>query len=74
MDSRYPGVYRAIVQDNTSTDMQVQIPQLFGSAYITARSCLPPGWTGTLPALGSLVWVAFEGGEARFPVWLGVLT
>lgn len=69
--TQYPGVYRAVVLGNASPQLLVQVPQLFGVATISARSCLPPGWTGTLPALGSQVWVGFEGGEARFPVWLG---
>lgn len=70
----YPGLYRGIVQDNTSKTLMVSIPQLFGLAFIAARSCLPPDWDGDLPALDSMVWVAFEGGEGRFPVWLGVVS
>lgn len=72
--TQYPGVYRAVVFGNADPQLLVQVPQLFGVATISARPCLPPGWTGDLPALGSQVWVSFEGGEARFPVWLGAVT
>lgn len=71
--SSHPGVYKAIVISNTSSTLGVQVPQLFGTAVITAAPLTTPG-TSVVPAIGSQVWVAFQNGEGRFPVWLGAVS
>lgn len=69
------GLYRATVI-NTADPMQrlrlqVSMPEL-GTVHPWALACIsvqPP----TMPAVGTLVWIMFEGGNADKPVWLGML-
>jgi hypothetical protein len=52
--------------------IQVTVPTVAGASAVWAQSCLPPAWSGELPAPGDGIWVMFEGGDAQSPVWLGV--
>jgi hypothetical protein len=63
-----PGVYRAkVVSPFNAGQCVVQIPQVFGKAQVTVTS-----FSGaTLPLNLEWGWVAFEGGVAEFPVWMG---
>ncbi len=66
------GVYLAIVTSRPDPHMrvQVQVPALNISGE-WARACVPVGSTAT-PLTQSRVWVMFEGGDTRQPVWIGV--
>ena len=72
-------VYRATVTDTVDPQgkgrIQVTIPAV-ATAVQWAAVCLPTAvGSGAvqLPEVGSAVWVAFEGGDASRPVYLGVL-
>jgi len=77
---RYYGKYRGTVIDNVDAQNQgrlmVQVPALSNVVPSTwALPCLP--FAGivsgffVLPALQSAVWVEFEGGDIRKPIWTG---
>ena len=73
------GLYRAIVTDTDDPQgqsrVQVTIPDVSEEVQ-WAMVCLPHVVNGSavqLPEVGSAVWVAFEGGDASRPVYLGVL-
>ena len=73
---QFGGLYRGVVHDVRDPlgqgRLRVRIPQLFGQdvtewawpvQYSTAELALPE--------VGQGVWVAFESGDAGFPIWLG---
>jgi hypothetical protein len=73
---RFYGTYRGIVFDNRDPSnlgrLRVTIPQLLGStptewAWPKETSYLKP----EKPPVGQGVWIAFEGGDPLFPVWIG---
>ncbi len=77
---RYYGKYRGIVLDNVDPLNQgrilAQVPALSNVVPSSwALPCLP--FAGTLsgffvvPAIDSAVWVEFEGGDIRKPLWTG---
>ena len=75
----YFGLYRATVTDTDDPQgqsrIQVTIPAVSATVQ-WAMVCLPyvvNSSTAQLPGVGSAVWVAFEGGDASRPVYLGVL-
>jgi uncharacterized protein involved in type VI secretion and phage assembly len=73
----YYGLYRGAVVDNQDPEqrkrLKVQIPQILGKSISPwALSCLPNSG-GSVPVVGAIVWVMFEGGDADRPVWIGVL-
>lgn len=73
---KFYGLYRGICIDNADPKeklrIRVQIPQLFGGSVTNwAEACVPVG-AEEPPLPGSPVWVAFDGGDPNFPVWLGV--
>lgn len=70
------GVYQGLVVDRadplTRSRLRVRLPALGDDVAMWAAACLPAGARGELPEVGDQVWVAFEGGDPSFPVWLGV--
>jgi hypothetical protein len=74
--NRFYGIYRGIVAHNVDPlgqmRLQVQVPQVLGQNAVWAMPCIPAG-AATLPAVGRLVWVAFEGGDPNYPVWMGTI-
>lgn len=57
-------------QDNMGS-VVVTLPTIFGpTAQITARACLPYGHF-FIPAVGTMVWVEFEGGDKDYAIWTG---
>lgn len=75
--ARSRGVYRAVVDDAhdplSRWRLHVTVPGA-GGVSGWAEACLPPMPAGlfALPEAGCLVWVQFEDGDRRRPVWTGV--
>jgi Type VI secretion system/phage-baseplate injector OB domain len=73
------GLYRAIVVDNADPErlgrVKVAVPSVMGAGQAAwAMPCVPYGGVRQrkpVPAAGTPVWVAFEGGDIAKPVWLG---
>jgi uncharacterized protein involved in type VI secretion and phage assembly len=74
------GKYRGVVQSNGDPLMlgrvQVSVPAVYGTATSGwALPCMPFGGSGmgfsALPSVGALVWVEFEQGDPRKPIWSG---
>lgn len=74
--SSLPGLYRALVVDTDDPQgrqrLRISIPSIVGFGELWALPCRSPG-SRALPKVGASVWVAFEAGDVRSPVWLGVL-
>lgn len=73
----FPGLYRATVVNNADPTKQylldLKIPALFGDEIVEdVNPCLPPLANPLKPKHGTTVWVMFENGNARMPVWMGV--
>ena len=72
----YAGLYRGVVHDTRDPlgqkRIKVRVPQLFGQ---NATEWAWPVQLSTadlaLPEVGQGVWIAFESGDASFPIWLG---
>jgi len=78
-EGRYFGKYRGLVKDNKDPlkmgRLQVTVPAVPGMATNWALPCAP--YAGdqvgfyTMPPVGALVWVEFEGGDPSHPIWAG---
>jgi hypothetical protein len=75
MDEMRYGLYRAVVEDDGDPvqrmRVRVRIPSLDPSTA-WALPCLAPG-SVAVPKVGTQVWIMFERGDPRYPVWLGTL-
>jgi hypothetical protein len=72
---KFYGKYSGEVTDNADTDffgrIKVKVPAVFGAAVeVRARPCFPAAHF-FVPAVGDKVWVEFEGGDTRYPLWVG---
>lgn len=72
---RWYGKYSGQVSANADTlqqgRVQVIVPAIFGPTLeVWARPCFPYGHF-YVPAVGSQVWVEFEGGDPQYPIWVG---
>jgi len=77
---RYFGKYKGTVLSNVDPlkkgRLQVQVPDVSGLMPTTwAQACVPfaglqAGWYA-VPPVGAGVWVEFEQGDSRFPIWVG---
>lgn len=69
------GLHRGVVLDAVDPMMErrllVRVPSVLGDQGAWALACLPVGAADDLPDVGDAVWVAFEGGDRSYPVWLG---
>lgn len=76
-NTKFYGVYRAIVADTSDPQKQkrikVQVPQvLFDTESGWAWPIGPTSGTSvSTPAVGDGVFIVFEGGDPSFPLWLG---
>lgn len=79
MNEKY-GKYRGVVINNIDPlqkgRVMVQVPDVLGLGISTwAMPCVPIAGTQAgvyvVPAIGSGVWVEFEGGNTDYPVWVG---
>jgi hypothetical protein len=76
-EQRFYGIYRGVVTNSNDPTNQkrlkVNVPQVLGTEETGwAWPFRPAGVRIEAPVVGQGVWVAFEGGDASFPVWLGV--
>lgn len=76
---RYYSCYRGFIVDNEDPEflgrVRVRVPAIFGK-QVLEKWALPKGmFSGqsigffAIPKPGATVWVSFEGGDTRFPVW-----
>ncbi len=78
MRSRLFGKYRGVVVDADAKTMRVKanVPAVFGDQSSGwARPCVPFAGPSMgfafLPAVGTGVWIEFEGGDVSLPIWTG---
>lgn len=78
--TQYYGKYRAFVVDNNDPDKQgrikVQVPYISGDGVIGwCLPCVPVacknGGDFNIPKVGSFVWVEFEHGDIKYPIYTG---
>lgn len=65
--NQYPGIYEARVVTVSGTTVAALIPQLFRDQQVTITR-----WIGHVPSNNDLGYVSFIGGDAAWPVWLGL--
>lgn len=72
---KYYGKYAGFVADDPEPDEEgalfVQVPNIFGATKVRARACQPYGHF-FLPHPKARIWVEFECGDTRYPLWVGV--
>jgi hypothetical protein len=76
-EQRFYGIYRGVVtSSNDPTNqkrLKLNVPQVLGNEETGwAWPFRPAGVRIEAPVVGQGVWVMFEGGDASYPVWLGV--
>jgi len=81
MDSNFPGIYKGFVVDNQDPQkrgrLRFIIPQVFGEGENDAQwsnwaePCFGTYVDFKIPTIGAMVWVMFEMGNPRFPVYMG---
>jgi uncharacterized protein involved in type VI secretion and phage assembly len=76
--TRFYGKYRGIVSsvDPATMRIKAQVPAVLGDTETGwCMPCVPFAGPKTgfafLPAVGSGVWIEFEGGDVSFPIWVG---
>ncbi len=72
---KYYGKYAGIVMDNSDPEkrgqIHVKVPGIFGpDDVVAARACFPYGHFH-VPHAGAQVWIEFEGGNPRYPLYSG---
>lgn len=67
----WPGAYRAVVLSTTDPQnagrVRLQVPQVSGTAPTWAS---PAQDAGRGPAVGDVVWVVYQGGDASYPLYI----
>jgi uncharacterized protein involved in type VI secretion and phage assembly len=81
LQSKYYGKYRGFVVDNADPDqrgrLRVRVPSLLGDQVLDwALPCVPYGGSPGLgwffiPDVDAQIWVEFEEGDLRRPIWTG---
>ncbi len=78
--TRFHGLYRGIVTQNSDSSgygrIKALVPSVLGSVESAwCWPCVPYAGDSVgfafLPEVGSGVWIAFEGGDVSFPIWVG---
>lgn len=72
---KYYGKYSGVVVDNQDPDhrgrLSVRVDSVFGPAQVVqARPCFASGHF-FVPDKDARVWVEFEAGDSRYPIWVG---
>lgn len=72
---KYYGKYSGVVVDNEDTEfrgrIKVRVETVFGPKdVVQARPCFASGHF-FVPDVDALVWVEFEAGDCRYPLWVG---
>jgi uncharacterized protein involved in type VI secretion and phage assembly len=72
---KFYGKYSGEVTDNADTDffgrIKVKVPAVFGADVdVRARPCFAAAHF-FVPPIGEKVWVEFEAGDTRYPLWVG---
>ena len=79
-DNRFYGKYRGVVIDNADREgrarLQVEVPEVRGPGVLEwAMPSMPYAGDGVgffaLPPNGTNVWVEYEAGNLRYPIWSG---
>jgi len=79
LDAQFFGKYRGVVCDNADTThrgrLQVKVPAVMGEEKVWAEPCAPYAGDGVgffaMPPADTGVWVEFEAGDTRYPIWSG---
>lgn len=77
---RYYGIYKGFVSDNDDPEgmgrLKLSVPEVYGNGKTYDYWAFPKGmYAGdgygqfVVPEKGDAVWVQFENGDSRFPVW-----
>lgn len=77
---RYYAVYKGVVVDNKDPDftgrLKLKVTQVWGNDvhdYWAPSRGMPSGGKGLgmflIPNVGDIVWVSFQNGDMRFPIW-----
>lgn len=79
--TKFFGKYRGKVSNNKDPEgrlrIRIRVPELLGDFETDwALPCIPFGGmaqagTVNIPAIGANVWVEFEGGDIRYPIYVG---
>jgi uncharacterized protein involved in type VI secretion and phage assembly len=76
--TRFYGKYRGVVTDVDEKTMRIKasVPAVLpGATSGWALPCVPYAGDRVgfffLPAVGSMVWIEFEGGDVSYPIWSG---
>jgi phage gp45-like len=68
---KYAAVVTSLKDEEKRGQIQVQVPSIFGMTdLVWARPCFPYGHY-MVPHEGAQVWVEFEGGDPRYPLYSG---
>lgn len=67
---KYRGRVESVIDPMGLMRIRVTVPAVLDEAAVWATPCVPVGYLG-VPAVGSGVWVEFEGGDTDYPIWSG---
>ena len=72
---KFYGKYSGVVVDNADPEqrghLRVRVDSVFGAATVVkARPCFAAGHF-FVPDVQARVWVEFEAGDSRYPIWVG---
>ena len=75
MSNNFYGIYLGVVRNNDDPEvlyrLKVAFPSLSDLPLLWAEACLS-STQARIPDIGDAVWIMFEAGDVRRPVWLGV--
>ncbi len=69
-NTRFYGIYRGVVVTvRDDGRVSLKVPQILADQVTGLAWPVEP--TGSTPSIGDGVWIAFEGGDPAYPIWLG---